>query len=135
MWKAIAVSAAVLVGILVLSTARNGHPGLDPRDQLMFERQRAAQRQTLMASKPAVDPILSCAASRAQEATVQTLYLVWINHREDLAPTQDRDDATNDLARSIAACGGDADAAENQSHQRGIDLGQAAALAMLQAGR
>ena len=135
MWKAIAVSAALLVGILVLSTARKDRPGLDPRDQLMFERQRAEQRQTLLASKPINDPTLSCTAAKVQEATVQTLYLVWINHREDLAPARDRDDATGDVAKSIVACGGDADREESQAHQRGIDLGQAVALAMLQAGR
>ena len=135
MWKAIAVSAALLVAILVLSSVRNGHPGLDPRDQLAFERQVAQQRRVLADSRPAVDPALSCAAGRARAATVQTLYLVWINHREDLAPAQDRDDAAGDLARAIAACGANPDAVEDQAHQRGMDLGQAAALAMLQAGR
>ena len=135
MWKAIAVSAALLIGILVLSTGQNGHPGLDPRDQLAFEKQQAEQRQVLLANNTPVDPTLSCAAARAGKPTVQTLYLVWINHREDLATASDREAATADVSRSITACGGDADAQETRAHQRGIDLGQAAALAMLQAGR
>ena len=135
MWKAIAVSAALLAAILMLSTVRNGHPGLDPRDQLNFEKQQAEQREKLLASGQATDPVLSCAASKVQGATVQTLYLVWINHREDLAPSQDRDDAAADLGRSIAACGATVEAAEDRAHQHGMDLQQQAALAMLQAGR
>ena len=135
MWKAIAVSAALLVAILVLSTVRNGHPGLDPRDQINFERQQADQREKLLASGRAADPVLSCAAAKVRRDTVQTLYLVWINHREDLAPSQDRDDAAADLDRSITACGTTVQAAEDRAHAQGLDLQQQAASAMLQAGR
>ncbi len=135
MWKAVGVSAALLVAILVISKLEGGHAGLDPKDQLAFERQRAVQRQTLLASKSVQPPALSCAATRVSEATVQTLYLVWINQRSDLTTADDRDRASEDLNGSIAACGAEQTAVEDDAHRRGIDLGRAAALALLQAGR
>lgn len=135
MWKAIIVSALLLVVIVMLSVMQGGKAGLDPRDQLMFERQRAERRQALVQSGAVSPGLLSCAASRASEATVQTVYLVWINHRRDLVTGQQQDDARSDLERSIKTCGGDVDGEEDAAHKRGIDLGEAAALAMLQAGR
>ena len=135
MWKAVGVSAALLVAILALSKMQGGQAGLDPRDQLAFERQRAERRQSLLQARTTTPPALACAAARAGGPTVQTLYLVWINHRSDLVTVADRDDAAADLTRSIAGCGGSEAALEETAHHQGIDLGQEAAQAMLQAGR
>ena len=135
MWKAVGVSLALLVAILVISKMQGGQAGLDPRDQLAFERQRAERRHSLLEARAVPPPALACAAGRTSQATVQTLYLVWINHRSDLTTVADRDDAANDVSRSITGCGGDPALAEDAAHRQGIDLGQAAAQAMLQAGR
>ncbi len=135
MWKAAAVTLVPLVAILAISTLEGGRAGLDPKDQLAFERQRAERRQALIDARTMPPPALACAASRASRATVQTLYLVWINQRSDLATTADRDSAAADLDRALAGCGGDRAALEDGAHRDGLDLEQAAALAMLQKGR
>ena len=135
MWKAVAVTVVPLVAILVLTRLQGGHAGLDPRDQLAFERQRAERRHSLLEAKAAPPPALACAASHASKAAVQTLYLVWINRRGDLVTPADRDDAAADLDRAIASCRGDRPALEDTAHRGGMELEDAAARAMLIAGR
>ncbi len=133
MWKALAVTAALLVVILVLTKLQTGHPGLDPSLQLSLEHNRAGVRQSLLQAPP--QPELDCVAKRAGAGTVETLYRVWIDQRRDLATQTDQDDADGDVTRQIGACGGDAGALEAQAHRRGVELDQAVAEAMLRAGR
>ncbi len=135
MWKAIGVSAALLVAILLLSRMQGGRAGLDPQDQLTLERQVQAARQRLAGTPARSSPILACAAGRASATTVRTSYLVWIGRRADLTTVPDRDAAAQDLDHAITACGGDPLAVETAAHAEGLDLGDAASRAMLSAGR
>ncbi len=135
MWKATAVFAALFVGIMVLTILQNGHPGMDPKMELMFEKQRAARMVALQHSGVAMPAPLACAATRVSEATVQTLYLVWINRRSEFSSPAERDSATADLSRAITGCGGNPASLENAAHLLGLDLEEQAALAMLEAKR
>ena len=133
MWKALAVTAALLVAILALTKLQSGHPGLDPGLQLSLEHNLAVMRQTLL--QTLAQPELDCVAQRADRGTAETLYRVWIDQRRDLATPADQDDADADVARSIGACGGNSGALEAQAHRQGMELNQALARAMLRAGR
>ncbi len=135
MWKAIIVSAALLAAILLLTRLQGGVAGLDPKDQLAFEKQTAERRRAVLTDTAATPADLACAATRVSELSVRTLYLVWVNQRSDLTTEKQRDDAMADLGRSIIGCGGNVAADDEAAHRRGLDLGQAASEAMLQAGR
>ncbi len=133
MWKAVAVTAALLAVILVLTKLQSGHPSLDPSLQLSLEHNRAAMRQTLLRNSPR--PELDCVVKRAGASTVETLYRVWIDQRRDLATQADQDDADADVTRQVGACGDTYSALEAQAHRQGVELNQAVAQEMLRANR
>jgi hypothetical protein len=135
MWKAIAVTAMLLVVILALSKLPNGRPGLDPKEELAFERQRAERLRVLTDQHTQFSPALACVAERSSAATAETLYLVWLNRRPDLVTVSESDAASQEVARQIAACGGDRASLATEAHRKGVDLEEAAALAMLISGR
>ncbi len=126
---------ALLIAILVLTKLQSAHPGLAPSDQLAFERQRADRLRTLLQSHETVPLDLACPAAKVNDATVQTLYVVWINTRPDLVTMQDRDAAAADLGQVIAECREDPTTLETEAHARGMDVQKAVALAILAAGR
>lgn len=132
---AIGISVALLIAILVLTKLQSAHPGLAPSDQLAFERQRADRLRTLLQSHETVPLDLACPAAKVNDATVQTLYVVWINTRPDLVTMQDRDAAAADLGQVIAECREDPTTLETEAHARGMDVQKAVALAILAAGR
>jgi len=133
MWKLIAGTFALLAVILALTKLQSAHPGLDPRDQLAFEKQVELQRPQARAAHTLTE--LDCAATHASRATVRTFYLVHVNNRPDLSNADDRDAASADLAQAIVACGAKPQTVEDQAHQSGVDLEVAAATSMLKAGR
>ena len=133
MWKAVAVTAALLAVILVLTKLQSGHPSLDPSLQLSLEHNRAVVRKSLLQNPP--QPELDCVAKRAGAGTVETLYRVWIDQRRDLATQADQDDADADVTRQVGACGGTYGALEAQAHRQGVELNQAVAEAMLRENR
>jgi hypothetical protein len=135
MWQIITGTLALLAVIVLLTVLQNGQGNLDPRQQLSFERQRSDAAAALRNAKFSPLPALACAATRAQNATVETLYRVWINNHAELATDADRDAASQDLARQITACGASPDRVEDAAHAQGLDLENAAAKAMLLGGR
>ena len=132
---AIGVSVALLVAILVLTKLQSAHPGLAPSDQLAFERQRADRLRVLLQSHETVPVDLACPAAKVNDATVQTLYVVWLNTRPDLVTVQDRDAAAADLDQAITGCREDLSTLDTEAHARGMDVQKAVALAILAAGR
>lgn len=132
---AIGISVGLLVAILVLTKLQTAHPSLAPSDQLAFERQRADRLRTLLQSHETVPADLTCPAAKVTDATVQTLYVVWLNTRPDLVTVQDRDAAAADLDQAITMCREDITALETEAHGRGMDMQKAVALAILAAGR
>lgn len=134
MLKLVGGTAVLLVVIVGLTMVQRAHPGLDPHDQLLFEKQQARQRAELIASHASFTPALECATARLSRRTVQTLYLTWINQRSDLTTDADHDAATADLAAGITACDSTVDALTNEAHDKGLELEHQAALAALTAG-
>ncbi len=129
------LTVVLLVIILALTKMQSSHPGLDPHDQLNFEKQQSEQRTELLAAKTPTLPALDCAAAKVTKQTVRTLYLVWVNHRPDLPTNTDRDDATTDLTTQIRACNANPTTIEEAAHHQGLDLEAAAAQSFLKAGR
>jgi hypothetical protein len=132
---AIGISAALLIAILVLTKLQSAHPGLAPADQLAFERQRADRLRTMLQGNETVPADLTCPAATVSDATIQTLYVVWLNSRPDLTTVQDRDAAAADLDHAIITCREDPASLEMEAHARGMDLQKSVALAILKAGR